>query len=937
MRLLHDPASLRPTHVHLSFIALIAAVGCARRSPRAVFDDEIAPILEARCASSQCHGVRTGSADGDVVDWTRLFFSVDADGHLTDLDAAAASCRTLINTLEPAILSSLVRKPLPASHGGLPHGGGDNFSSPRDPAVEQILAWIDSEDQGGEDTPPLTGNEALFESTVQPALVSASCMNGNCHGVQSAVPFRLDSSGVDGHIARSATRHNYEASLTMLSLDGFGMQSRLLTKGLPLFDGGIVHRGGNTGFFTGRQDPRVAAIANWACAERQARLQLPCTPEQPIRGIVYVRGELAPEAPFDLDVFSPGTDIYYARVDATLTAVDQTNLTASLHSQPADVRDPAVDHTGRKLAFAMRESADSGHDLYEIDLETAGVRRLTDDAGPMATGGRRTHREPTYAPDGHIWFVSTRAGILADGGQLLDADLYELDPSTGAITQRTFTPHIERRPVFLVSGEEAGGEIAFTALRDAIAGQRRAHPFRFPPDLSTEYHQHFGITPPENLFTDLRELPDGRYTIVIGDLGNAWGLGRLGIIDRNFGPEIPSTATSSAPAMPAYESPLVRLDEQTSNRGLTMGAYRDPVALPDGRLLVAYATSAIDLGDLNAQPELRIELLTLSESPARRGPSISARNILIAEPGVDVWDPEPVYARQPARMGEPAWDPSEATGSFVHNGLSIIEALLGNLPPSGQKVPRDDFAFVRLVEAVSTTPSALDGPWSLGSVSPSRVLAELPLAADGTFQIDVPAGVPFRLQGLDANFAAIGAVHNRWYYVAPGQKLVQGTTLDAYENRCAICHGARDGRAANVLVEPDILTGASITLSRYTNKNPRLPIVAPVASDATRIAVDFVHEVAPIIERCAASSCHAGPTPAGGLALTREPRDRFDVAYVNLLTGGHVNVEAGAANSSLFDALANHDGLQLSDDDRRTLVRWVDLGAGYRLPGRSAR
>jgi len=924
-------------------VMVLVLPACAAQSPRAHFEEHVIPILELRCASAICHGA-SESAVGEVVDWDRLFFRVDDAGRIRDVGGAYEACKRLINTAEDPSFSSLLRKALPRAHGGLAHVGGDNFTSPEDPAYVAVRAWIARESDGGEDVPPLDGLEARFEAAVQPALLSASCMNANCHGPESGVPFRLDP-GYGGAFPWAATRGNYAASLRMLSLDGEPMLSRLIRKGTPLHAGGIVHRGGNAGFFTGPDDPRVEAIRMWACAEREARLGLPCpeTASAPIRGFVFVRGPIAAGDTFDLDRFTPGTDLFMARVeDGSLVPAGVESLTRALHAGPADIRDPAVDPTGRKVAFAMRTSADTGHDLYEMDLETRAARRLTDDAGPLAGGGLRTYRDPTYGPDGHVWFVSTRGGHVADGMALLDSDVYELDPDRGALLRRTVTPHIERKPVFLVHGEENGGEVAFTAVRAAVPSRSRAHPFRFPPGLATEYHQHFGITPPENVLHDLRELPDGRYVVTLSDLGGVWEAGRLGVIDRNFGPEIPASMATAEPAMPGYAPPLTRLDPDARASGESVGIYRDAAPLPDGRLLVSYAPETVDLSDPGAVFDLRIEVLTLIEPPDGSGPRIAERRTLVDTPGVADWDPEPIYARQPAPDDEPLrWDASAETGVLLHNGFPIIDAILANLAPAGPKRLRTDFAFVRLVEPLPFTPAGLARPVTLGGASPARILAELPLAEDGTFQVEVPAGVPFRVQGLDRERMAVGTMHNRWFFVAPGQRLVQGTPPSAYDQGCSVCHGSLDGNPEHAFVAADVVSAASVNLSRYENRNPRRPIAPSQVGAGTRIEVDFLRDVQPIIDRsCAVAGCHAGAAPAAGLGLSSAPTSWFNEAYETLLASRGLEEplvesrDGSAARSPLLRALETHapfgaSAPPLGADDRLTLVRWIDLGAAF--------
>lgn len=933
--------SVRHRTARVACVAGLALAGCAPDGGDR-FATTVAPVLEARCAATFCHGVAPDAeARGEVVDWTRLHFRVDARGRLTDVEAARAAAKRAANTDEAPEFSTLLRKPLPAAWGGLPHHGGANFASPDDPAYVALRDWIAGEDGGGESAPPLDARERLFAETVQPALVSGGCTNANCHGVDAAVPYRLDP-GLDGVFPRAATRANYAQSLTMLSLDGDPSQSRLLRKALPLHAGGVLHKGGN-GLFSGRADPRPETVRRWACAEREARFGRPCD-DGAIEGFVFVRGPLPPHGPFALDTYAPGTALYWAHdLDDAL----RPRVVERLTDASADARDPAVDPSGRRVAFAMRTSAEGGHDLYELELATRAVRRLTSDAG-----GGRTYRHPTYGPDGHLWFVSTREGVLADGGDVLDADLYEM--AGGEIVRRTFTPHAERKPVFLVHGEENGGEIAFTALREAVPAQRRAHPFRFPPDLATEYHQHFGITPPEDLFDDVRELPDGRYVMTIGALDGVWRAGRLGVVDRNFGPEMPEGAP---PGLPFYAPPLTRLDPDAAASGTTRGLYRDAAPLPDGRLLVAYAPETVDLADPAAAFDLRIEVLTLEEAVDGGGPRIAARWPVVDAVGTHDFDPEPVYARQPAPApGEPQWDPAATTGLFVHHGLPVIDALLGNLPPSGPKAPRTDIRGARLVEALPSRPSERapvppedtpDGRRGASSVGlgrrgAARVLAEVPVADDGTFQIAVPPGVAFRVQALDADGMAVGTMHNRWYALAPGQTLVQGTSPAGYAQRCAPCHGAADGDPAHVFVAPDVLTMASQTLGRYEGGDPRRPLPVPVADASTRIEVDFSADVRPILER--RCGCHTSASPAAGLDLARRPTRWFDAGYERLLAGDLVDEETGSARRSfLVEKLTGREldapraldapGIahgDVSADELRTIVRWIDLGANFR-------
>ena len=299
---------------------LVSCVLTACHNPESVrdhFDTAVLPVLEQRCGAAVCHGVAPGAEEaGDVIDWELLFWAVDGQGHILDPDEAYEAALRAINTVESPEFSTLLRKPLAVGFGGLPHYGRTAFAGPQDPAYVALRDWIAMEPVGGEDPVPLTEMERLFADTVQPALVEGTCFTASCHGTEAgATPYRL-TPGVLGELGIEATRHNYEESLRMLSLDGYPMQSRLLRKSLPLATFGVVHKGTNMDFYAGNTTDGVEAIRRWACAERRLRTGSNCADEEdaPISAFVYVRGPLAPGRAFEVDSFVPGTDIYRVEV-----------------------------------------------------------------------------------------------------------------------------------------------------------------------------------------------------------------------------------------------------------------------------------------------------------------------------------------------------------------------------------------------------------------------------------------------------------------------------------------------------------------------------------------------------------------------------------------------------------------------------------------------
>jgi mono/diheme cytochrome c family protein len=386
------------------------------------------------------------------------------------------------------------------------------------------------------------------------------------------------------------------------------------------------------------------------------------------------------------------------------------------------------------------------------------------------------------------------------------------------------------------------------------------------------------------------------------------------------------------------------LDPAAAASGLSPGgAYRHPVPLPDGSLLVSYAEGPIDLDSDMAAPGFALYRAVVGAGPDG-APILVAREPLLIDAAVAVYDAEPILRRpledDPAH--EPAWDPTRTstTGILALRHVETLEALFANLEQRGPKPLRTDLAFARLIEALPVTPAELAAaPVGPGPHGRSRILAELPLRG-GSIYARVPADVPFRVQLLDADRMAVGVQHNRWVHVAPDETFPGGVAPALYPTLCAGCHGGLTGDRAGVGGPvPDAVTAASITLATHQALDPRRPL--PPVELGAAIAVDYVRDVRPLIARSCAG-CHSGTAPAGGLALDPTAASPYDGAYLGLLP--HVDAGGSSARRSPLmerllgrelDAAAALAGScpgapALSPDELLTISRWIDLGATYR-------
>lgn len=942
----------------------LAAAGCGPPAPAEVFSSRIVPILEGRCLSSNCHGVLPGAEDrGESIDWDFFFVRVRPDGRVIDGGAAYANVKRRINSTERPEFSSLLRKPLARAAGGVPHAGGVQFGSGGDPAWRALRDWIATESSGGEgqawsDLPP---EVQRFGEQVLPHLAARQCMNAGCHG--PFAPFTAFETpvivgGVPAFSAQAVVR-NHAAARMHLHLGGDPTLSRLVRKMLPLDQGGIAHRGGNDIFVAasaGRpatDDAAVRAIIDWAAAER---LKVLGGDAPRVEALVFVRGPLGPATATRHDTFVPGTDVFLLAPPEP--GGIRRNLTAAAHAGgPADVRDPAVSHDARRVAFATRRSDADAHNIYELGIDGSGWKQLTFDAGVLPGGGRTANVQPTYGPDGRVWFASTRAGHLADRYPGLDTEIWAVDSASGALERWTFDPAPELTPSFIGTGKSYG-TLAFSVLR-AVGGRRESAVFRGPIDHNRQFHGdpenhiHHGSSLRGGVVYGMRTTPDGRFTASLLGADNVWRAGQPVVFERQFGPEIPPGADAS---VGGYRRALRVLDAAVAAGGPSAGgAYRHLVPLPDGRILASFAPGPLDLDDPGLAPDFGIAVLRLEEDRVAGGPRLVARSTLVDDRGVGEYDAEPVVRRPPEddTAHAAAWDRGRTAGSgaFAHRHVEVLEALFASLGAQGAKPLRSDLAFARLVEWMPTTPAEVGAaPLSAGVHGRSRILAEVPLLG-GSLLAEVPADRPFRLQFLNRDRMAVGAQHNRWIHVAPDERFPGGASPALYPSLCAGCHGSLSGLPSDARPDiPDVITAASVTPASHHDANPRRPR-PPERVGGAPVSVDFRRDVRPLLQRSCVE-CHGGAAPAGGLDLTPRPTASFDAMYEALLAVGAGSVggrryvdEAGSSawTSHLVERVYGREmgapkavtracpgEPPLTDEERLTVARWIDLGAVYR-------
>lgn len=983
---------------------LIGATACTPDAEdKDLFGQEVVPIVQNRCADSRCHGTPAdGSAPDHQLDPERwLTFTTDSAGRVTDIPGALKSSKAKVNSREKPDFSSFLRKTLPVGQGGQYHFQGSIFPSRDDADYKTLKRWADSISDGSEDADqlPLTANEQLFADTVYPLLIDRGCATTTCHGSLNFGGLVFHPPAIPGthELSRLELRQTYQEALHNITLWGDVMRARLLTKMLPVEFGGISHKGGNDVFLAAEMqqtaDPRdsatVKTLTDWILAERKARVaaDLPAKPADP--PLIVVGGPLTQAGPFDVQGFVPGTDLY--RLDPPYTGAP-TNLTAALHTAPADIRDPAISHDGQTIVFSMRKDATDAHNLYTIGIDGQGLAQLTTDKADGGNGRIIGNFGATFGPNGgfvdsagnkpdtRIYFSSTRAADVSDIATVQNADLYAIDRDGKHLERLTWTVVPEVQPHFLSVGEFYG-TVVYT-LKRSIEGGEKGVLFRFPIDhdrahhIQPEAHPHFGMSEPPHVFYRLRELPDGRATLVLTDRNNRWRGGQLALLERQFAVEIPDADVGKA-TLPNFRHALTILSPDAARTGTSKdGMWCDPTALPDGSLIAAHAPGPLDLSDPTITPKTELVRITLVDDRKTNRAQVKSTDVLQKADKM-AWS-QPVAAFVRAAEDPPharAWTDDDSPATLVHSGVQVIEAVLQQLPPTAARTLRDDIAFVRAVVPLtvagpvdSTAVAAADTRDGHKSAIKASITGQMPLfaaievppAKDGSLAAKIPAHVPVRVVTLDKDRIAVGALQHQWYATLPGETFPVGIPATSYNARCGGCHGALDGKLDSVLKPPtDFVTQASVTAAMYKDADRRVPLELPVVGPTHFVLVDFQKDVQPVLtSKCATAGCH-NADKAGGLTLTATATKHYNDAYESLLkpgtgsAGGFAYVDAlgyRGRRSFLGEKVMNREydadrklekqcppagSPQLTADEKLAIMRWIEFGAAWQgLPGK---
>jgi hypothetical protein len=514
-------------------------------------------------------------------------------------------------------------------------------------------------------------------------------------------------------------------------------------------------------------------------------------------------------------------------------------LTAGFHS----AADPEVSFDGKSILFAGKQAASDPWCIFEMKADGTAPRKITCGAAgarqPVYQSTVYTITPTNVEPWVQVAFVGEDPGERNEAGSAANTSLWSCKTDGTALRRLTYNLSNDRDPVILPDGRM----VYAGWLRSPGADPRDRVALLGVNEDGTDYQTYAG-----DQGSPVKRMPSatasGLVVYVEADRLEAEA-GRL-------------ASVSQRRPLHTYRS-LTRESD---------GLFRAPSPLPDGRVLVAWRP-----GDGSAP----FAIVRFDPATGAREPAFSDRG----------W--QSVAARVVAPRPMP-----DARSSVVRENdpEGRLYALDVNIHDLGRRLPWGVAKALRVVEGL---------PAASGRPLERRLLGTIPLAPDGSFQVQVPANTPLQLQILDADGLAIRS--SAWLWVRSHG--AQG---------CVGCHEDPERTPPNRFVR--------------ALQSPA-PVLTLPPDMRRRVTYG---DVAPIVEaRCL--SCHrsggSGPRLEGGAAALapyiragEARRSRLLWHLLGKNTSRPWDAEAAAPAPAAVSAEAG----SLTADEVRAFVEWIDLG-----------
>lgn len=545
--------------------------------------------------------------------------------------------------------------------------------------------------------------------------------------------------------------------------------------------------------------------------------------------------------------------------------LDTGVATTLLEDARGGIRDPQVHYDGEKILFSYRRGGTENYLLYEINSDGSGLRQITT--------GTYDDFEPTYLPNGDIVFVSSRCKRWVNCWLTQVAVLHRCGPNGDHVRPLSSNNEQDNTPWPL-----ADGRLLYTRWEYVDRSQVHYHHLWVANPDGTAQMIWYGNLHPGTTMIDAKPIPGSDKVVASFSPGHGQRehAGTITVVDPKAGPD-----------SPAFARTVAKGDQ-----------FRDPWAFSEHVFMAALGPALVLLDDQGGKQEV----YRLPAADVKAGFELSEPRPLVARPR------EPII---PDRV-----NPAVPTGKLVLADIYEGRNLVG--------VQRGEIKQLLVLETLPMPIHYTGGmdPLSYGGTfTLERIVGTVPVEADGSAYLELPAQRSFFFVALDQDDLAVKRMQS-FLTVQPGE-----TTS------CVGCHEQRTRTAA--LPSP----ATALALRRPASH------IEPIA-DVPDV-LDFPRDIQPVLDALCVN-CHgyeataAGGPRAGRLILSGERGPMFSHSYYMLTIAGlfsdgrnqpkssYAPRTLGSSASRLLKLVdGSHYGVRATEHQRKLLRLWIETGAAY--------
>ena len=578
-----------------------------------------------------------------------------------------------------------------------------------------------------------------------------------------------------------------------------------------------------------------------------------------------------------------------ARLVVLYPDLSTTVLSEGFHS----ATDPEISFDASRVLFAAKKTAGDTWNIYEMGIDGSNVRQITCDIGDCRNPGYQStlYTIVSAKPWYQITFVGTEPGILNECGLGTATNLYSCKLDGTAVRRLTFNLSSDADPFIMPNG------------RLLFAGWQRSTIEHGPGGRVSLFGINIDGTDYAAFCTSegrrTKRMPcvttKGLAIFVEADVPAADGSGSLGSVK--------------------LRRPLHSYRPITDESD---GLFHSPSPLADGKVLIS--RRSVDGSD--------------THGVYRLDPAWGGLELVFDDP-----DYHDIQAKILRARPEPDGRSSVVRDEDPNARLFCLDVRISDLEER-QWLAGDAVRRLRVLEGIppkdglaaaggsSRLDVGLSSPDGIGRLAQRRILGEIDIEEDGSFNIEIPANTPIELQTLDADGMALRSCS----WICARNREPRG---------CIGCHEDGELTPENILVE--------------AVKRPSVKLTLDVARRRT---VDFRRDVMPIIAaKCVKCHGQEGSVPylTDDFFVTTgaDANAYFNRSYESLMVAGSrpgygKYVHPGRARTSPliwhifgrntsrpWDETFGQKGVPqmppnleeaLTDYEKRTLVEWIDTG-----------